>query len=193
MGLFFHSVSPPSSSGSSSSFLSLGAERREGKVGSISVWLKASGCEEASLILAWFSLFLCEASGPYWSGTLLMKDKVVFLSEAQFSWSPLMQGPTQREGGNVSIQSGLWPPTSSWWRLSLLVMATIWMANSWPSSFHAPLGGTIGGAGDFLCVLHPSADGNWDGGSCSPSFQALYSPFSWTASIGLLQIFLYQK
>lgn len=96
MGLFFHSVSPPSSSGSSSSFLSLGAGRREGKVGSISVWLKASGCEEASLILAWFSLFLCEASGPYWSGTLLMKDKVVFLSEAQFSWSPLMQGPTQR-------------------------------------------------------------------------------------------------
>lgn len=82
-----------------------------------------------------------------------MKGKVVLLSESQLSWSPLLQGPTQREGGNVSAQSGLWPPISSGWRLSSLVMVTIWTANRWPSSFHAPLGGTTRGSEDFLCVL----------------------------------------
>lgn len=54
---------PPSSS--EFSFPDFGAGRRNGEAGGISAWLRAhSAEEEASLILAWFTLVPHDTSGP---------------------------------------------------------------------------------------------------------------------------------
>lgn len=96
--LFFHFYSSPFLSGSSS------LDFRQ--AGGISAWQRGSGGEEASLILACFILLPCEACDPAEMTVATWKVRSCFGAMPNSAWSPLTQGPIQRGGGKVPLQSG---------------------------------------------------------------------------------------
>lgn len=114
--LFFLSAVPPFPG---SCFLGWEAGRRDGEVGGISAWLRASAGEEASSTLAWFSLIPVRLADSTWkAGGVHVLEKC-----SARPGSPLIGGLTRSGDGRVLLQPGLWSPASSAWRLSSRVIA----------------------------------------------------------------------